>query len=240
MDGDLDWRRQEKTLLGAALIVGPLLMFAGSLFTLGVYDGDDFERYLASVAEHETAYYVGSLVTALGAVFMVGAVVALIHLVRVRRPRYAVVAGAIALLAVITMSGAFMVFTILDYEMANDPNREAIVAFNERVEDSAAVAPLFITWIGSALGLLLLAIGLLWARTVPRWTAAVLLGASVFIAVAQGDVLGVVAGGLLVVGFAAIGVMVLRASVAAWEAGDLSRREEERAAAPAPGERAIA
>jgi hypothetical protein len=221
MTHDSEWRHFRKTLLGVALIAAPVLMFASDVATSGIYDGNDERRYLAAIADNEGLYYAGNLLGAIGALFVVGAVVALIHLVRVRHPGFAKVAGGIALVGAITMSGVWLTFTLVELELARSSDRAAMAAVIASSEDSAAMAPLFVTWIGISLGLLLLAAGLWRARTVPRWMAALLAGSVVVLFFGEGA-LSIVASVLMAGALIPIGVLVLRSSVEAWEAGDLA------------------
>ena len=231
MTSATDWARKRKTLLGASLIAAPLLILISDLFTLGLYDGDDERRYLADIADNEALYYTAGLVGALGAVFLVGAVVALIHLVRVRKPTFALIAGGIALFGAITFSGVWMTFTLVEYEMAQSPERDGMVRLLADSEDSGAFAPLFVTFIGTFLGLALLAIGLLMARTVPRWMAAAMLIGFLAVFFLE-DAVPVIGSVILTAALGSIGALVLRSSLEEWEAGDLSQPAPPAATAP--------
>jgi fumarate reductase subunit D len=217
-----DWRHLRKTVFGICLIVGPLLLLVGGLLTLGLYDGDDEARYLAEIADNEALYYGANMVGALGALFLVGAVIAIAHLVRVRHPRFAIVAGALALAGVVTMSGVWMTFTIIEIEMAQSADRAAMAALIEASDDSATIAPLFITFVGASLGLVLLAIGLWRAHTVPRWIPALMAVAFVLLFVGESGVVGTLGSVAAFVALGAIGLLVLRSTDEAWEAGDLA------------------
>ncbi|HEV2062174.1 MAG TPA: hypothetical protein VGR12_04910, partial [Solirubrobacteraceae bacterium] len=78
---DRRWRSSRKTLLGVSLIAAPLLILVSDLLTRSIYD-DKEALYLANIAENEARYYAGNLIGVVGALFIVGAVLALIHLVR--------------------------------------------------------------------------------------------------------------------------------------------------------------
>ena len=221
MTPSTDWPNFRKTLLGVSLIVGPLLLLISDAMTSGLYDGDNEVRYLADIADNKALYYAGNLVGAIGAVFLVGVVVALVHLVRVRKPRYAVVTGGLALLGVLTMSGVWLTFTIVELAMAKEPNREAMAALMRHSDDGGAMAPLLVTFLGTILGLFLLAIGLLLARTVPRWMPVVIIVGAIVLFVAD-DALGPVASIVLVAAFAPLGWRILHSSVEDWEAGNLA------------------
>jgi hypothetical protein len=215
-----EWRRFTKTALGACLIAGPLLLLVSSLMSTGIYDGDDEARYLASIADNEAMFYAAGIIGALGAMALVGAVLALIHLVRTHHMRYAMVAGGIALLGVLSFAGVFLTFTIVEFELARAADREAMVALL-RNSDDAASAPLFVTWIGTFLGIVLLAAGLLRTHALPRWMPGLLIAAMLLLFVSEASWLGVVASAVTLVAMGAIGLTILRSSVDAWEAGEL-------------------
>jgi Domain of unknown function (DUF4386) len=227
-----DWRGFTKTVLGACLIAAPLLLLTSSLLGTGIYDGDDEARYLASIADNEALYYAAGMVGVLGAMAMVGAVLALIHLVRTRYPRYAKLAGGVALLGVLTFAGVFLSFTIVDFELARAGDRDAMVALLQDTEDSASSAPFFVTWIGTFLGLILLAAGLLRSHAVPRWMPALLIVGLLLLFISEASWVGVVASAVTLVAMGAIGLAVLRSPVEAWETGDVAGGEPPLSTAP--------
>jgi hypothetical protein len=134
--------------------------------------------------------------------------------------RYAMVAGGIALLGVLSFAGVFLTFTIVEFELARAADREAMVALL-RNSDDAASAPLFVTWIGTFLGIVLLAAGLLRTHALPRWMPGLLIAAMLLLFVSEASWLGVVASAVTLVAMGAIGLTILRSSVDAWEAGEL-------------------
>jgi preprotein translocase subunit Sec61beta len=228
-----DWRRLTKVLLGVSLIAAPLLIGIGELISSPVYGGDDYAKYLASIEEHGTAYYAGNVLGALGALFLVGAVVAMIRLVRVRHPKYAIGVGALALLCVIPLSGMWMMSTVAEYQMANSPDQAAMARLLTEGEEAASAIPLMVVWIGMTLAVILLAAGLLWSRTVPRWMPALLIVAFLLLFVGDEGVLGVVTTLAVFAALGGIGITILRSSEDEWEAGDLAGARPPAATAPA-------
>lgn len=226
MHRDMEWRRMKKALFGASLIVAPALILVGQLIASGVYDGDDQGRYLASIADHETAHYAGNVISAAGTLLLAPVVIALGHLVRVRHLKYAVIAGGVGMLGALMFPGMWFAFTVVDHQAAQDPARAAMTGFFERLDDTAAIAPLAVGWVAMSLGLLLLAAGVLWASTVPRWMPALILAGAILLFVGESDAVMVAANALLLAGMGAIGATILRASLEAWEAGDLAHRPE--------------
>lgn len=228
------WRRLTKVLLGVCLIGAPLLIGIGEIISSSVYSGDDYARYLASIEDNGAAYYAGNLVGAVGALLLVGAVVALIHLIRVRHAKYAAIVGGLALLTVGLMPGVWLMSTMAEYEMAMSADQAAMATLLDGAEDSATAIPLFVVWIGMTLSVILLAAGLLWSRTVPQWMPALLIAGFVLLFISDEGVLGIITSLLLLVGLGAIGATVLRSSVDEWEAGDLAGAGPPTESAPPP------
>jgi hypothetical protein len=229
-----DWRRFTKTVLGACLIAAPLLLLASAVMSTGIYDGDNEARYLASIADNEALFYASGLVGALGAIALVGAVAALVHLVRTHHLRFGMVAGGFAMLCVVTLSGVFLTFTITEFEIAQSPERAAMVALLQGSEEDASSIPFFFTWIGTFLGVILLAGALLRTHALPRWMPGLLIASLLLVFISDADWLGVVASALTLVAMGAIGMAVLRSPVEAWEAGDLAGGEPPLTTSPPP------
>ena len=230
---DPGWSAFRKVVLGVALVVAPLLILVSNALTRSIFD-DNHATYLASIADNEARFFAGNLLGVVGALFLTGAVLALIHLVRHRYPRYAKGAGALALMGVLTMSGVWMLFSVIEYQMAQEANRAAMVTFMSNTEDSVAMAPLFVTWIGSMLGAALLGAALLRAGTVPRWMPALMIAGFVLTFPAEGA-LSVVADALILAGMGSIGLAVLRSPLAAWESGSVAPSEAQRVEPADPG-----
>jgi len=219
------WSAFRKTLLGVALIVAPLLILVSNALTTGIYD-DSQVTYLGNIADNEVGFYAGNMIGVLGAVLVPAAVLALIHLLRHRYPRYAKGAGALALLGAVTMSGVWLVFGVFEYLMAQEANRAAMAALMTNVEDSAAMARLFVTWIGTMLGIVLLGAGLLRAGTLPRWMPVLMIAGFALTFPSEGA-MSVVADGLILAGMGSIGVAILRSPLAAWESGTVALPEDQ-------------
>ena len=222
MTSSSDWRRFTQVLLGACLVAAPLFFLVGGVVQSPVYDGDDFARYLASIADHETAYYAGGMLMTIGAFLLVGVVIALVHLIRVRHPRFAMAAGALGLLGAIGIAGGLMASTIVEFQMAGSGNRAAMAALLSSGEDATSSIPFFVVWIGIAVAMLMLAGGLVWSKTVPMWMAACVAIGMISVFFVSGDIPGLIASAVFLLGLASIGVAVIRSPLEEWEAGDLT------------------
>jgi hypothetical protein len=227
-----DWRHLRKVLLGASLIVAPLLIAISDVISSAIYDGDNYRRYLASIADNQAAYYAGNLVGAIGAIFLIGAVLAIIHLIRVRHPRFALVAGGLTLLCVAMLPGVWLLSTVMEYEMARSADQAVFARFLDATEENASMIPLLVAWLGTTLGVLVLAGGLFWSRTVPRWMPALLFAGFVLLWFADEGVLGIGVSLVILAALGAIGATILRSSDEAWEAGELEHPAPP--AAPTP------
>jgi hypothetical protein len=93
--------------------------------------------------------------------------------------------------------------------------------------------PLFVVWIGMVVSFILLAAGLAWSRTLPRWMSALLGVAVVLLFFSDEGVLGTIASLVMLAALGAIGTAILRSTVAEWEAGDLTVHESPVATPPA-------
>lgn len=150
------------------------------------------------------------------------AVAAMIHLVRVRHPKYAAGVGGLALSCVALLPGVWLMSTIAEYQMAISPDQAAMARLLTDGEEAASAIPLFVVWIGMTLAVILLAAGLIWSRTVPRWMPILLIVAFVALLASDEGVMGAIVSVALLVGLGAIGLTILRSSDGEWEAGDLS------------------
>lgn len=224
-------RRFRKSLVAACLLGAPLLITIGQLISSSAWD-DDKATYLAAIAADKTQFYVGSMISVAGAFMIPLAVLGLVHLVRVRKRVLGTVVAAIVLVGAFGMPGAWLVGTIFEYIAAQQPDRAAMVALLKDMESGAA-APLFVIWIGFSAGLVLTAIGLFVARTVPRWMAG-LLALSVVALFMSGDgVTGILAGFFVVVAWGAIAWSIHRRTPEEWAAGELPAADRTAPAEPA-------
>lgn len=226
-------RRFRKTLVAACLLGAPLLIAIGQLVSRGVWE-DDEAAYLASIADSEAQFYIGSMISVAGAFLIPIAVLGLVHLVRVRRRVLGTVVGAVALLGAFGMPGGWLAGTIFEYIAAQQADRAAMVGLLADLESGAA-APLLVMWMAFSIGLLLLAVGLFVARTVPRWSAALLGVSVVALFAADGGVTGAVASAVIVAAWGSIAWSIHRRTPAEWAAGELPAAPSDSVAtAPAP------
>ena len=227
-------RRFRKNLVVFCLIAAPLLLTIGDVITTGIYDGDDDAKYLANIAANETQFYVGNLIGAAGAFFLPIATLALVHLVRVRKRIFGTIAGVVALVGAFGMGGAYLVGSLFEYIVAQQPDRAAMVGLIKDLESDAA-APLMVIWMGFFVGILLVGIGLLLARTVPRYAAAGVIVAFVAMFISEGGIMSAIAGSLIVAAWGSIAWSIWKRTPEQFENGDLPEEQQRPAqAAPEP------
>ena len=226
-------RRFRKNLVVFCLIAAPLLLSIGDVITSGIYEDDNDAKYLANIAANETQFYVGNLIGAAGAFFLPIATLGLVHLVRVRKRIYGTVAGVVALVGAFGMGGAYLVGSLFEYIMAQQPDRVAMVALMKDLE-SDATTPLFFIWMGFFIGILLVGIGLLLARTVPRYAAAGVIVAFVALFMSEGGVTSAIAGSLIVAAWGAIAWSIWKRTPEQFENGDLPDEQRPAQAMPEP------
>ena len=229
-----DARNFGRTLTGLALIAGPLLMLVASIVTPNT-DNDNKLKELNSVAAHKSAYLWGSVLFLLGTLILLAASVGIIHLFRNRRVTLGQIAGSLLLVGT-AVTTAFYAFTILEYEMVNHAglNRAELAKYLHEVNNTAALAPLFILFIlGIVLGLILLAIAAWRAKLIPIWAAIlILLGGLIAFFGGQDQASSIIDSVLLLIPFVILGRTVLSMSDEEWDAP--RGRPEEPVAPPAP------
>jgi hypothetical protein len=157
-------------LSALALAAGGIGIVVGHLLT--VPSDQDMTHYLDQLAAHRTTGVIGGLLTAAGAFLVVPGLVALLRLVRDRGSRLAT-AGAILAGAGITSLGAGDVMLTLVMGGLVEQHRSTAEALFKIANSEPmlslpfALAPLFVV------GMVLLGISLLRARTVPLWLGAI-------------------------------------------------------------------
>ena len=215
-----DARNFGRTLTGLALIAGPLLMLVASIVTPNT-DNDNKLKELNSVAAHKSAFLWGNVLFLLGTLILLAASVGIIHLFRNRRVTLGQIAGSLLLVGT-AVTTAFYAFTILEYEMVNQPglNRAELAKYLHEANNTAAAAPLFILFLlGIVLGLILLAIAAWRSGLIPVWAAAlILIGGLIAFFGGQDQTAGIVNSVLLLIPFVMLARTVLSMSDDDWDA----------------------
>jgi hypothetical protein len=207
-----------KTVAGCCMVAGPLLVLIGFVLSPAIHT-DAAEQVNAFAADRD-----GTIASALfslaGIALMVGAVFGVMHMLRERMAAYGPLGGGLAIMGLIAFAAQCGVL-ILAWQMVADGVQPSDVAAWDGLIGAAAavIAMQVVAWLGTA-GFVVLAAGLYRARAVDWWMAACMAVGVVGIALAGplGSVgVGIVGSALFLIGFGAIGTMVLRETDAEWE-----------------------
>jgi hypothetical protein len=215
-----DARNFGRTLTGLALIAGPALMLVASIVTPNT-DNDNKLKELNSVAAHKSAYLWGSVLFLLGTLTLLAASVGIIHLFRNHRVTLGQIAGSLLLVGT-AVTTAFYAFSIVEYEMVNQPglNRAELAKYLHESNNTAAGAPLFILFLlGIVLGLILLAIAAWRRKLIPIWAGIlIILGGLFAFFGGQDQAASIIDGVLLLIPFVMLARAVLSMSDQEWDA----------------------
>lgn len=215
-----DARNFGRTLTGLALIVGPALMLVASIVMPNT-DNDNKLKELNSVAAHKSAYLWGSVLFLLGTLTLLAASVGIIHLFRNTRVTLGQIAGSLLLVGT-AVTTAFYAFSIVEYEMVNQPglNRAELAKYLHEANQTAAGAPLFILFLlGIVLGLILLAIAAWRRKLIPIWAAILVFLGGLFAFVGGHDqTASIIDSVLLLIPFVVLARAVLSMSDEEWDA----------------------
>jgi hypothetical protein len=164
-------RRLYQRLAAGSLIAAPLVLLAGELlhppFQL------DPARQLAVAAANPDRWYLAHLLSLIGFALLVPAILGLTQLVGQRRAALADLGGTLALLGVLAATGLLSIDGFGVWQMAQPAaDRAEMAALLDRILTSPRVLlPLYLVSLTSAVGLLVLTLGLYRAQLVPAWTA---------------------------------------------------------------------
>lgn len=212
-----DFRR---TLAGLGMILAPITLGASDLIRLSVEVGDPGVReQLDLIAASPGAWQVASIANMVGTILIVPAVLGLLHLLRDRGVVLGHVGGGLYLIGLLGFAAHNAgYYGTLGVASTPSMNQDQMVRFIHAGETIPAnTFWLAIMIVGLLAGPLLLNLGLLRARVVPRWTATVLLlswGISFF--AGDGLLVPIISTTLGSIGLGAIGVLVLRQSDSEW------------------------
>jgi hypothetical protein len=163
-------RRLYQRLAAGSLIVAPLVLLAGEL--LHPPFQRDPARLLAVAAANPDRWYLAHLLSLIGFALLVPAILGLTQLVGQRRAALADLGGTLALLGVLAVSGLLSIDGFGVWQMAQPAaDRAEMAALLDRILTSPGVLTLYLVSLASAVGLLVLVVGLYRAQLVPAWMA---------------------------------------------------------------------
>jgi hypothetical protein len=161
--------RARARLTALALAAGGVGIVVGHLLT--VPSDQDMKPYLDQLAAHRATGVLGGLLTAAGAFLVVPGLVALLRLVRGRGARLATIGSVLAGVGITSLGAGDVMLTLVMGGLVGH-HRDTAEALYEIADSEPllslpfALAPLFVV------GMVLLGIALLRARTVPAWIGA--------------------------------------------------------------------
>lgn len=209
-------RHRRKIFGGLALIVAPLLM--GVAFVIAPASSSDTTEAVTAMAEGSGRVEIASIVLLAGIAAFVYAVLALVHLLREQQPWFGQIGGGLAVAGLVFFAGMVGLFITVT-ELAKTDLAGAATLM-ERMEENPA---LIIAFVGSSLvtvGLVLLAVGLLRARTAPVWSAWLLIIGALAAELAgwvDSDLFAVVGMGIVFLALAPLGYELIVEPDEAWE-----------------------
>jgi hypothetical protein len=156
---------------GLSLILAPVLGLVAVCAWPPLRSGD--RAQIAAIAAQPGRWYVFALFILLSSYLLVPAVLALIGLLRPHRPRWAAVAGSVALLGVLVSIGDSATELIYSKMGASGASLSQMAALATRYDSSPVTSLIYLTGGAAVLsGMALLSAGLWRSQAVPAWTAA--------------------------------------------------------------------
>jgi len=208
-----------KAVAGICMLLAPLAFLAAAIVTPTINSTRE-GTILRGVASNPDRFYIATLLIILSVVFLVPAVLGLMHMLRERRVVWGHLGGALALIGTLSFalgSGA----QLMEWQMVRGgAQRGEMVALLHRFDHTAGTAVFFWFSLAFLTGMVVLACGLYLAQAV-HWSTALVLsvGAGMLEAalIANHYWIYIVAAGILLVGFGTVGTMVLREPAEDWE-----------------------
>ena len=208
-----------KMVAGACMVLAPLLLLVAAVIHPG-FETDEAAQ-IGVIADSRDAYFAAQLLGLASIVLAIPAVLGLMHMLREREVTAGHLGGGFALIGLVAFAAATGIGFVLWQATATGADQAEMVALLERVmESTGVIVAVWLMTFAFPLGVLALAAGLMRARAVtPLVGGALAVGA---VGVALASPLGmswmlIAAAALLVVGFGATGLMVLRETDAEWE-----------------------
>lgn len=162
-----------KILIGGALILAPLAYLASTLVAPPLRATETAQ--LAIIAEHPGRSYLFALLTIIGSILLVPAIIGVTQLLRDRSPWLGYFGGGLAGLGVLIAIGDSFGLLTTWQMAAPTADREQMVTLMHRLDTTPGIAFLFtIGGLTIITGTALLGLGLLRSHATPRWAAVAL------------------------------------------------------------------
>ena len=162
-----------RILIAGSLVLAPLAYLCSSLVAPPLRASD--RGQLVAVAAHPERAYFFALFTIAGSILLIPAIIGITQLLRDSNPWLGYTGGGLAALgALIAIGDSFGLLTY--WQMAaRGVDRAPMIALMHRLDDAQGISLVFnVGGIAVIAGTVLLGIGLLRSRVVPRWAAVAL------------------------------------------------------------------
>jgi hypothetical protein len=159
-----------KIAIGSSLVLAPLAYLVSTLVAPPLRSGN--AEQLAAMGRALNSTYVFGLLTIVGTILLVPAVVGVMQLLRDRSPWLGYIGGGLVELGILIAIGdSFLV--LVDWQMAKQAgDRTQMAALFRSLDNAAGLNTLFtVGGLGIMAGSVLLGVGLLRSRAVPWWAA---------------------------------------------------------------------
>jgi hypothetical protein len=208
-----------RTAAGLSLTLGPLLIALGQLLQPG--QDVDGAPYLDAVARDAEAMQLSIILSYLGFVLLAFGIIGAVHVIRGRGVVLAHLAGGLAVVGLISITA--LIWTgLYDISIAENAPRPIGLRVYEAPEDYfAAIVLLALALLGTAIGLILVAVALWRGGLAPIWVWPVVIVAFLFIFIEPlGSKASSLIGDLLLLAaFGFVGLKLLRMSDREWDRG---------------------
>jgi hypothetical protein len=156
--------------IALSMILVPIVFFASALVA-PPFESDDGAQ-LSVIAQHPDRWYWFALLTLVGSMLIVPALIGIVSLLRERAPLAAYVGGTLAVLGALVSIGDSLEQLIIWQMGAGGADHAAMTALLARLDNATGLETIFnVGGLAVVLGPVILAIGLIRARIVPWWSA---------------------------------------------------------------------
>ena len=212
-------QRTRRWIAGAAMILAPLLLLISAIVQPSLKSGE--LNQLVVIAGNLDSWYTSQAIALAALVVAVPAILGLMHMLRERQWHVGTVGGALALVGVVCSAGT-VALSLVQWELMRFgvPVPTAAAVIHDLKTTSGMQIPFIILPFAFALGMAVLALGLVLSRAAnPAVAVALGLGAiGIPVAYAISSVtLLIIAAAVLLVGLGTTGLFVLRETDAEWE-----------------------
>ena len=220
MDGIRDIRRFRRLAAGVAMIAAAPVIFASVAIKPQADEGSSSDL-LAAVAANAAAWEASLVLALVAIVLLIPATLGLMRVAQMGSTLLALIGGSLALVGWVAFMGQEAVGAVILAMAHATGDRAAMVALNDQLGNSNTLTAILVVFIlGHVVGITVLGIALARSRVSPAWIGIVLAvsGPLHFVANASGiRPLDLGAFFLLVLGYGATGVIVLRLADQRWE-----------------------